>query len=194
MAKELKRLKDFKFSKEVLERAGRICDKIRQGKKPNYDKEIHPEMLISLFSEGKDIEAFCYAVEIHRDTFHEWTGNHKEFKEAYKHAKECALLYYIELGQKHIPMSSIEFNTTLWSMMMRNRFRFTEHRPVQVPGLDKAKTIMDKAQCIAKAIKKGNLAGSEINYMTNFLVTCLRVDEYEHITKRLDALEAQKDV
>ena len=185
--KELKRFNDLKFSKANIDYAERIVKQIKSGRPSKYDNEVHPCMLLLLFLEGKDVEAFCFSAEIHRAQFFKWVHTYPEFGEAYEHSKDLARLWWVERAQRGIDDTS--FNNTLWSMVMRNRFRFTEHRAVEVPGLDKSDSIRTKEKAIATAIANGTLTGSEITYMTNYLNSCIKIDEVEDLTKRLELLE-----
>jgi hypothetical protein len=192
--KELKRFKEMKFSKENVEKAERIVKQIKSGRPPKYDTELHPVMLFLIFLEGKDIEAFCFSAEIHRAQFFKWVHSYPEFGEAYEHGLEVSRLWWMERAQRGIDDTS--FNNTLWSMVMRNRFRFTEHRAVEVPGLNLSNrlnptesSIRSKEKAIAEAISNGTLTGSEITYLTNYLNSCIKIDEVEDLTKRLEMLE-----
>jgi hypothetical protein len=187
MDKDYKRFHDLKFTDDNIEKADRIVAQIKTGRPSKYKPDLHPQLLLLLFLEGNNIEAFCYAAEVHRDQFYTWVKKYKEFGEAYLYAKEMALLWWEEKAAYGIIDPS--FNNTLWSMVMRNRFRKSEHRSVEVPGLDKALTIKDKEIAISKAITKGLLTGSEITYVTNFLNSCMKVEELDVLRKRLDELE-----
>jgi hypothetical protein len=185
--KEKKLFNDMKFSKANVDYATRVVKQIRSGCPPKYDADVHPVMLLLLFLEGKDIEAFCYAAEVHRAQFHRWVDSHVEFHDAYEHGKELARLWWVERAQRGIDDTS--FNNTLWSMVMRNRFRFTEHRVVEVPNMCIAPNLKLKMDAISNAIAKGRLTGSEITYMTNYLNACSKVEEVTEILPRLEALE-----
>jgi hypothetical protein len=189
--KELKRFKDLKFSVENIEKAERIVKQIKNGRPSKYDAELHPVMLFLIFLEGKDIEAFCFSAEIHRAQFFKWVHSHREFGEAYLHGMEVARLWWMERAQRGIDDTS--FNNTLWSMVMRNRFRFSEHRAVEVTGLHEAISLRLKEKSIATAINKGQLTGSEITYLTNYLNSCIKIEEITNLTIRLDALEDKVD-
>jgi hypothetical protein len=187
MQKDLKRFTELQFTQDHIEKAERITAQIITGRPPKYDKDYHPPLLLLLFLEGKDIEAFCYAAEVHRDQFHTWVKKHKEFGEAYLYAKDLALLWWKE--RAHIGITDTSFNNTLWSMVMRNRFRFSEHRSVEVPSLHDAPTLQLKEQAISDAIAKGLLTGSEITYVTNFLNACMKVEELSSLHLRVNELE-----
>lgn len=192
MQKELKRYRELQFSQDSIDKVERIVDQIKTGRPPKYDKDTHPALLLLLFLEGKDIEAFCYAAEVHRDQFHTWVKKHKEFGDAYLYARDLALLWWKE--KAHLGIIDTSFNNTLWSMVMRNRFRFTEHRSVEVPGLHEAESLKDKERTISKAIANGTLTGSEITYVTNYLNACMKIEEIGDIRKRLEELEALLNV
>ena len=190
--KELKRFKDMKFSKENIEKAERIVKQIKSGRPPKYDADLHPVMLFLIFLEGKDIEAFCFSAEIHRAQFFKWVHTYPEFGQSYEHGQEVARLWWMERAQRGIDDTS--FNNTLWSMVMRNRFRFTEHRAVEVEGLYKTVNLMEKQNAIARAIENGHLSGSEITYLTNYLNSCIKIEEVTNLMARLDSLEEKANV
>ena len=185
--KDLKRSKDIKFDRETTEKLERIVDRIKTGRPVKYDPDYHPFLLIGLFKDGNDIEVFCYAAEIHRAQFHRWIKTYPDFKEAYEYAKDMALRWW--KVKAHIGLDDPSFNNTLWSMMMRNRFRLAEHRPVKVKGLGKSKNTTQMMQAINKAITRGDVTGSEINYLSTYLSTNLKIEEEGPLQARLKAME-----
>ena len=74
-------------------------------------------------------------------------------------------------------------------MVMRNRFRFAEHRPVKVKGLEKAITPAEKEACITQAINDGSVTGSEITYLSNYLNTAQKIYFENNLLPRIKELE-----
>jgi len=182
---------NIKIDKYMSEKALRISEMIRRGTKTIYDPEYHPELLIALFCEGYDIEAFSFAAEINQLTFFRWVKRHEEFKEAYSYAREYAKLWW--MNRARMKLEDREFNTTLWSMIMRNRFGFTEHRNIKIKGLKNARTSKQLMDCIKNAIDKGKITGSEINYLTAFAGIDFKISEMKDFEKVLDDLLEAKN-
>ena len=95
-----------KIDKELHAKFTRIIERAKVGRPPDYDETIHPYALLTLFSEGKDIEAFCFFAEIHRATFYLWLNEYPLFEEMYVHAKELAKLWWTEKAQIGLIRSS----------------------------------------------------------------------------------------
>src|SRR5690606_13498654 len=100
-----------------------------------------PDQLIELLSKGDGRETFCAKHSISEQTFSNWIGQHKEFAEAYQIGLAKAKHWWLRLGKENIfnegGDEAPKFNHVLWSMMMRNKFDWTEHRKLNIPGLAK---------------------------------------------------------
>jgi hypothetical protein len=156
-------------------KARRLYEKIATGAQTTYNAKEHIPLLLDIFSQGRDIAAFCVAAEMSRVTFHQWIKKYKDFAAAYETAKEMACDYFERLGEERI--GDPGFNLGLWSLMMRNRFGYTNERKVKLAKMRAAKSAMDQLNVIKDEISEGNLTASEVTHMGNFVLTGVKVDE-----------------
>ena len=138
-----------------------------------YDPKKHPDLLVGIFAKGDGWAQFCSDVSIGRKSFFNWVNGHKEFADAYEVAKMKAQAWWEDRGKKGL--SQENFSATAWSMTMRNRFGYTEHRRIEIPGFDTATAPIEKIQRIEQAVACGLLTGSEINYMAGLVEAGVRV-------------------
>ena len=154
-------------------------------------KETHPELLVSLMKEGKSCAAFCAAVPISETAFYVWLDEFPEFDAAYETGKALSKIWWENAMQENlITQDGAKFNTTGWSMVMRNRFDLTEHRKVRIKGLSKAKTIADKFDVIIDMMERGKLTGNEAQQMSSVLMSGVKIAEAADVEERMKKLEA----
>ncbi len=140
-----------------------------------YDKDKHPDELIKTFTDGDYYAQFCADHDIGERTFFEWLDKHKEFADAYEVAKMKGRAWWERRGKTGL--SQENFSATAWSMTMRNRFGYTEHRRVGVKGLDKAKDALAKMLLLEGEVSKGNLTGAELSHLSGLIESGVRVSQ-----------------
>jgi len=179
------------MDRDISEKIERISKRII-GKYPlKYNPEIHIPMLIDQFMQGRGISAFCYGAEICEKTFNNWVNTHKDFSEAYSIAKQMSKLWWEQKANDHLVNFTGEtFNTTLWSIIMRNKFNYTEHRKIEIPELKKAKTLKAQIKCIMDYVSDNKLTANEANQVSNLVLACMKVDENMELRKKVEELEA----
>jgi hypothetical protein len=104
----------------------------RPGAPSKYKPEFCEEIIIHC-RKGKSFERFASKIGVHIDTLHEWAEVHKEFGVAKKRAKQEALLYWMNLGEKSIkgirlgPKGQTRaINWPLWIFWMKARFGWND--------------------------------------------------------------------
>jgi len=154
-------------------------------------KETMPAQLIAMFTDGKDRCHFCSHHSIASETFDAWLAKHEEFAEAYKIAKSKAHAYMMNVAQEHLveEFQGKKLNTTLWSMLMRNRFELTEHRKLKMEGLKKAKSFAEQMQVVMNELASGKLTANEAQQMSRLIETGVSVYESTELEKRLSEVE-----
>lgn len=157
--------------------------------RPTLYKETHPELLISIFKDKGDIADFCCKLMITRTTFYEWIDVHPEFAEAYKVAKEFTNQWLTHAGIYGMSMGK-DFNATVWSMLMRNRCDFTEHRKIPI-DLTQCKTSDEEMKMVKRKMAKGELTASEAKAMADIVSIGAQVHEKTEVEQRLAAIEQQ---
>ena len=154
-------------------------------------KATMPAELIEMFSRGKTRAAFCARHSIARGTFDLWLAEYPEFAEAYEIAKLKAEAWYDEVGEKHLTEEheGPKLNTTLYSMIRRNRVEMTEHRKLKIAGLKQAKNFADQMMQIMNELANGNLTGSEAQQLAKLVETGVKVFEHTELEKRVSEIE-----
>lgn len=171
-------------SKKITQIAKRMIN----GLEIKYDPQVHIPLLLDLFSEGKDIAAFCYEAEIGRSTFHFWCHEHPAFQRAYIFAREAAHAWWEDIAQQNI--SGKEFNTTYWSMIMRNRFGYTEHRKIRIDGFKTAKNFKEQHQVLVQLLADGEASAPEANHLASFIMQGAKIDEMTEMKEDVEKLKA----
>lgn len=150
-----------------------------------YDKDRHPQLLIELFTDGCDVADFCAELNISKQTFFTWIKIHAELATAYEIAKAKAEAWLNNKGRKG--MTSECFQANVWSMLMRNRCRMTEHRAVQI-DFTKCKTSNDKVKVLEKELNEGNLTPMEAKCFADLIKSTAEINEKTEIAKQVDEL------
>ena len=167
--------------------ARRLYEKIATGAQTTYNAKEHIPLLLDIFSQGRDIAAFCVASEISRVCFHSWVKKYKDFTAAYESAKEMACDHFERLGEERL--GDPGFNLGLWSLMMRNRFGYTNERKVKLAKMRAAKSAMEQFNVIKDEVSDGTLTASEVTHMGNFVATGAKIDEFTVMKKEVEELK-----
>lgn len=159
-----------KFAERFSDKASRIAQRIMSGIEVQYEEERHITLLLSLFAVGGDICDFCSEAEVGDGTFYRWVKRYKNFEEAYEVAKRLAHAYWIG------PAKAIN-DPKIWTMIMKNRFNFTEQRKLRISALKAAQKFAEQYGVIVTEISLGNLTSSEAVQITNVVATGADIDE-----------------
>lgn len=165
----------------------KAIEQIIRGAPPIYDENYHVTLLLELFKTGRDIAAFCSMCNISRTTFYNWRKTHEAFERAYDVAIEHARSWHENLAL--LGLQDTSFNNTLWSMIVRNRFGYTEHRRLNIPGLKEEQNYTEQCRHVFKHLADGNLTASEANQVANLIATAAKVDEVTQMRQELEELK-----
>ena len=104
------------------------------GGRPSAYDPAFCERLIELGKQGKSLVQMACALDVHRDTLHEWTSVHPEFSDAIKRAKAEAQAWWEDAGQ--VGLTTPGFNASLWAKNVSCRFRedYSEPKNVVLSG------------------------------------------------------------
>jgi hypothetical protein len=175
-----KRDKDLSSAEEIVER-------ILNSMELKYDPPFHCVLLLKLFTEGRDIAAFCSSANIARSTFFEWLRKYKEFNVTYELARDKSRMWWEEMAR--IGVTDTSFNTTLWSINMRNRFGYAEHRKIKIKALSKAAGAKEQHKAIIDELSSGNLTGPEAMQLSNVILSGIKVEEHTTVLKDIEILK-----
>lgn len=165
MESEKKPIKTDKYDK--------LIEDIIGGRPPKYKEKTYIKLLFKIFEKGDDISTFCAQISVCRDTFYDWVSRHGPFRIAYQIAKEKARHWWECMGKKNV--LNPKFNSTLWSMNMRNRHGYSEHRKVRVKGLNSDQTYAVQHKYIVDALGRGELTASEANMLAGLIAVGAKV-------------------
>ncbi len=101
------------------------------GRPTKYKKEFC-DTVLELMREGKSIVNCCAELDISRETFYSWMEKHKEFHDTVKRGMELSEHWWQEKARENL--DSNQFNSTLWYMNMKNRFKWTDKQEVEHSG------------------------------------------------------------
>lgn len=174
-----------KANEDRLSSISELTHNLINGLEVKYDEPVHINMLFICFDAGNDIAAFCAAANISRSTFYCWRRDHIPFGNAYDIAIEKARAYWERYPQI---MVGPEFNATYWSMVMRNRFSYTEHRRVKVPGLKKEQNFMEQHQCVMDMLATGETTASEAAQLAKVIASGMQIEEFTGTKKQVEYL------
>lgn len=174
-------------TESTFEKAQRMSRNIIFGRKPKYDPEFHIPILLENFLNGRDVSSFCYSAEVCEKTFFNWVTKYPQFKVAYDIGKRLAQMWWEEMALQNVVNHSgvSNFNQTLWSMVMRNRFSYTEHRKLSVPNLKKSKCVKEQIAALISYLSEGNLTAPEANQLSNLVLAYMKVEEHTEVKKEI---------
>lgn len=162
-------------------------DRIIKGKPPIYDEVYHITLLLELFKSGADIATFCSICSICRTSFYNWRNLYPAFERAYQIAIEHARSQHEKSAL--LGLMDTSFNNTLWSMIARNRYGYTEHRRLHIPGLKSDQNYTEQCQYVFKHLADGNLTAPEANQLANLIATAAKVDEITTMRKEMEEIK-----
>jgi len=155
-----------------------------------YDESMCDELIATL-QKGNSRAHFCATHNISYLTFDNWRNKYEEFWEAYQVALPKSEKWWQDVAKAHVTQEyrGTELNHVVWSMNMRNRFGWTEHRMVKVPGLAAGKTFKDKFNALTASIESGKLTSGEVTAMAGLLTSGIKIAESAEIMDRIETLE-----
>lgn len=178
-------------TESTSEKAHRMARNIIGGFLPKYDPEYHIPILLEHFMEGRSISAFCYSAEVCEKTFFNWVDKYPPFRISYEVAKRLAEMWWEQKALLNLEGApGITFNQTLWSMVMRNRFNYTEHRRLHVPNLKTTKNLKEQVNALIAYLADGNLTAPEANQISNLILAAMKVEEHTEVKKELAELKS----
>lgn len=185
MAKEQVNKKDKKTEK--------TCEipKPRSKYAPGKYNATMPDKLVECLAKGGSRADFCAMVNLSYKMFDLWREKYPEFQQAYEVGLPKSEAKWQSIAKDHIvhTISGEQLNSVAWSMNMRNRFGWTEHRTIMIPGLDKAEGFQEKYELLCDLMSQGKLTGTEITAVSNMLQTGLKISESVELLERIDKLE-----
>lgn len=152
-----------------------------------YVEDIHVRMLLRNHCAGRDIASFCAEAGICRQTYYNWRDSHPRFSRAINIAKVLAQSWWETFAQMYAHKTD-RFNTTYWSMVMRNRFGLTEHRRISIPGLKTANGLQAQYDTIIELLGSGETTAPEAAQLVKVIETGAKIAEHGKMQQDLEFL------
>ena len=163
---------------QISDRALKEARKIKMGQPTKYDSDLHIPLLLEIFMHGGDVCDFCNAAEICKQTYYEWLKVNPDFKAASDRAYDLAETWWKEKAL--LGISETSFNSNLWSIIMRNRFDYTDTRKLRLKGLDPNADVTEQAKQLMQVGEypaDQALYAPEVSAMTVVCSTIMSFDE-----------------
>jgi|SRR6185312_8299888 len=153
-------------------------------------KKTYPALYVSICKDGGSICNFCSQVNIARSTFYRWVDSHPEFNDAFHRGKEHTEAWFTEMGIRGMKGEFEKFNATVWSMLMRNKCGYTEHRKVAI-DFTQCRTSDEKMALVDTHVASGKLTSKEAKDYADYIAVSAAIHEKTEVAQRVEALEAQ---
>lgn len=104
------------------------------GGRPTDYRDTHCEQVIELGRQGKSHAQIAAALDVSRQTLHNWAAAHPEFLDAITHARDLAQAWFEDKGQAGLETPG--FNASLWAKQVSARFPddYTERQKRELTG------------------------------------------------------------
>jgi len=103
----------------------------KMGRPTKYKPEMC-ETVIELMKEGASQQEVLAALDISNDTFYRWKSENQEFSETIKRGIQLSQAWWERKGR--ISLDDRQFNSSLWYMNMKNRFKWADKQEVKNDG------------------------------------------------------------
>ena len=105
---------------------------VRDMGRPTKYKPEMCETVIELMKEGASQYEVLATLGISEDTFYRWKKENEEFSESIKRGSQLSQAWWEKKGR--ISLDDRQFNSTLWYMNMKNRFKWADKQEVKNEG------------------------------------------------------------
>ena len=105
---------------------------VREMGRPTKYKPEMCETVIELMKEGASQYEVLATLGISEDTFYRWKKENEEFSESIKRGSQLSQAWWEKKGR--ISLDDRQFNSTLWYMNMKNRFKWADKQEVKNDG------------------------------------------------------------
>lgn len=101
---------------------------------PTKYRAGHCQQVIELGRQGKSHAQIAAALDVSRQTLHNWAHDHPEFLDAITHARDLSQAWFEDKGQSGLETPG--FNASLWAKQVSARFPddYTEKRRTELTG------------------------------------------------------------
>jgi len=163
---------------------------LENGYMTKYDPDFHPSDCERMGREGMFKVEMAKEWGVSCECIDYWVNHFDEMSISYKLSCNYRTAWLVRKGRDHLVGSKEnQLNATAWSMMMRYDGQNTDARRVRIAGFAEARSIVEKADCVLRALGRGDLTDKEAANVMESLSKACKVDEYEGLRAKLEALE-----
>jgi len=105
---------------------------VREMARPTKYKPEMCKTVIDLMKEGASQQEVLATLDISNDTFYRWKKENAEFSETIKRGIQLSQAWWEKKGR--ISLDDRQFNSTLWYMNMKNRFKWADKQEIKNEG------------------------------------------------------------
>lgn len=118
------------------------------GRPTDYRPE-YCEAVLDLGRAGKSHAQIAAALDVSRQTLHNWAASYPEFLDAITHARDLSQAWFEEKGQSGLETPG--FNASLWAKQVSARFPddYTERQKKELTGKDGASLFPTRVEVVA---------------------------------------------
>lgn len=104
------------------------------GGRPTDYRAEHCAQVVELGRQGKSHAQIAAALDVARQTLHNWAAVHPEFLDAITHARDLSQAWFEDKGQGGLEMPG--FNASLWAKQVSARFPddYTDRQKRELTG------------------------------------------------------------
>lgn len=133
-----------------------------------YNRRIHPQLLVDLYSKGEGLEAFCAESMISMKTFYNWMAQNPEFAEAYAAAMMVGKRYWLAL-----PRIKPDTPQYYWNSVMNGRFGSQNDKIRKA----KSKNAADRVDAVWESLEEGELSVRNAKTLMDMALTQVHVED-----------------
>ena len=149
--------------------AQKMQSKYKLRTKPTkYNPNIHPQLIIELYSKGEGLEAFCAESMIGMKTFYNWMAQNPELAEAYETAMMVGKRYWMAL-----PRIKPDTPQYYWNAVMAGRFNSQSDKIRKA----KSKNATDRVEAVWKSLEEGEISVRSAKTLMDMALTQVHVED-----------------
>lgn len=131
-----------------------------------------------------------------RRTLHRWMSvgcehYQADFATMVAQAREVAEGYFDKLGFEQIEVPEKAFNPVLYQMIGRRRYQWSEHRQIDLAGIEKCKTYQEKIDYMFSKFAENPVSAQELQMLTNAIGAMAKAAEIDDIKLQLEQLKEE---
>lgn len=162
-----------------------------------FTHKYEPEMLSiaqEIIERGGTLAEVAGRLGVTRRTLHRWqeVGSphyQEDFATMVTKAREVQEGLFDRIGFEQLETPDRSFNPVLYQMIGRRRYQWSEHRHIDLSGIEKCKTYQEKMDFMLAKAAKNPVSAQELQMLTNAIGAMAKVAEIDDIKLQLEQLK-----